>query len=201
MTRVQLELNLQIAKLQLKVQPSTPPEIREQHTSAIAAGMEDIGGAVHECMNMLEQALEVLMTLQEDPNIQWLEIEACKLQQQYDNIRGTTQIVVLTQQLTRMHQAKELKAQVDATRHKEAVLKARIQRWIDEAFTIMPDIEEKFVQIQGMRAQMQGSTLEIEVSEERMQQVQQAAAQCVADIKTVRDQLEGLCTKIVVLTE
>jgi len=28
-TKVQLELNLQIAKLWLKAQPSTPPEVRE----------------------------------------------------------------------------------------------------------------------------------------------------------------------------
>lgn len=67
------------------------------------------------------------MTLQEDPNIQWLEIEARKLQQQYDNIRGTAQTVVLTQQLERMQQAKALKEKVDTTRHKEAVLKERIQ--------------------------------------------------------------------------
>jgi hypothetical protein len=30
MAKVQLELNLQIAELQLKAQPSTPPEVREQ---------------------------------------------------------------------------------------------------------------------------------------------------------------------------
>lgn len=42
---------------------------------------------------------------------------------------------------------------------------------------------------------------EIEGSEERMQKVQQAAAQCVVEITTVRDQLEGLHAKIVVPTE
>lgn len=61
--RVQLELNLQITKLRLKAQPSTPPEIKEQHTSAIAARLEDMRGAVCECTNMLEQELEVLTTL------------------------------------------------------------------------------------------------------------------------------------------
>ena len=54
-----------------------------------------------------------------------------------------------------MQQAKALKYQMDAARHKEAVLKARIQPWIDEAFMIMANIEGKLAHIQGMHAQMQ----------------------------------------------
>ena len=54
MTKVQLELNLQIVELRLKAQPSTPPEIEEQHASTIAVGLEEIGGAMHDCTNMLE---------------------------------------------------------------------------------------------------------------------------------------------------
>ncbi len=62
-TRVQPELNLQIAELSLKAQPSTPPEIREQHTIAIIAGLEESRGAMCEYTKMLEQVLEVLTTL------------------------------------------------------------------------------------------------------------------------------------------
>jgi len=62
-TKVQLELNLQIAQLRLKVQPSTPLEVRKQCTSAIIARLEEIGGAVRECTNMLQESLEVLTTL------------------------------------------------------------------------------------------------------------------------------------------
>ena len=63
MTKVQLELNLQIAKLWLKAQPSTPLEVREQRASAITAGLDEIRGAVRDCTNMLEESLEVLTTL------------------------------------------------------------------------------------------------------------------------------------------
>lgn len=45
---------------------------------------------------MLDQAFGVLSSLQEDPNIQCLETEACELQQQYDNVRGTVQTDILT---------------------------------------------------------------------------------------------------------
>ena len=51
---------------------------------------------------MLEQGLEVLTTLQEDLNIQWMETKAHELQHQYDIIMGTVQIVVLTQRLARI---------------------------------------------------------------------------------------------------
>jgi len=63
-----------------------------------------------------------------------------------------------------MQQAKALKEQVDAARHKETVLKACMQPWIDEAFTTTIDIEGRLAQIQGMHAQMQRNMLPIEVS-------------------------------------
>lgn len=62
MTKVQLELNLYITELQLKAQPSTPSEIREQPSNSIATGLEEIGGAVCDCTDMLEHAFEVLTT-------------------------------------------------------------------------------------------------------------------------------------------
>ena len=62
-TRVQLELNLHIAELQMKAQPSTALEIREQCTNAIVVGMEEIGGEVRDYTNMLEEALKVFTTL------------------------------------------------------------------------------------------------------------------------------------------
>lgn len=48
-----------------------------------------------------------------------------------------------------MQKAKALKEQVDTARHKEAVLKARVQSWIDEAFTMTTDIEGKLTHMQG----------------------------------------------------
>lgn len=39
MDRVHLELNLQIAELQLKAQPSTPPEVRQHCTTSVTTTM------------------------------------------------------------------------------------------------------------------------------------------------------------------
>ena len=79
MTKVQLELNLQIIDLWLKVQPSTPSEVREQHASAITVGLEEISSVVRDCTRMLEESFEVLTNLQEDTNIQCLETEVHEL--------------------------------------------------------------------------------------------------------------------------
>lgn len=46
---------------------------------------------------MLEQALTILTHLQEDLNLQHLEIEACELQEEYNNVWSTVQMVALTQ--------------------------------------------------------------------------------------------------------
>lgn len=96
MTKVQLKLNLQIIELRLEAQPSTPLKVRGKCASAIIVRLEEIGGAVRDCTNILEESLEVLTTLYEDPNIQHLETEVRELQQQYHSVRGTVQTVFLT---------------------------------------------------------------------------------------------------------
>ena len=58
------------------------------------------------------------------------------------------------------------------------------------------EIEGKLGHMQDMHTLMQRSTYDIEVSQQRMQQIQQATSQCTADLATVPEQLEGLCAKI-----
>ena len=53
-----------------------------------------------------------------------------------------------------MQQAKVLKEQVDATRHKEVVLKARVPPQIDESFTITIEIDGKLANMHGIHTQM-----------------------------------------------
>jgi len=89
MARVQMKLNLHIVELQLKAQPSTPLEIREQRTTAVITTMAVIDSAVADCRQLFEQSFDLLTTLQEDSNVDFLEIEARELQERYDEIKGT----------------------------------------------------------------------------------------------------------------
>ena len=121
-----MDLNLQTVELQLRTQPSTPSEVREQRTTVVITAIAAVDSAVAYYMQLFEQSFKVLTTLQEDPKVECLKTEACELQQRYDKVKWTSQMVSLTQRLARMLEAKELKEQMDVARHKEAVLKVRL---------------------------------------------------------------------------
>jgi len=100
-----------------------------------------------------------------------------------------------------MKQAKVLKKKLDAAQHKEVVLKVRVQPWIDEAFIFTTSIEAKLTQMQGMQEQVQGSSSATTVSEQCIQEVQQAAMQCTPNLAAGQAELGGLRAKIYALTE
>lgn len=201
MTKVQMELNLQMVELQLKVQPSTPLEVKEQRAVEITTIIAVVNSAVTYYTKLFEQSFEVLTTLQEDPNIQCLETEACKLQQRDDEVKGTMQTISLTQKLMRMQQAKALKEQVDAAQHKEAFLKVCLEYWIDEAYTITTSIEENLTRLQETRERIQGSSLATSVTKQCIEEVQEVAAQCTAELAMIQSELGGLRAKISTLIE
>lgn len=54
-------------------------EVKEQRANTITTAITEVNNAVKDCTRLFEELFEVLTTLQEDPNILWLEIEACEL--------------------------------------------------------------------------------------------------------------------------
>lgn len=98
---------------------------------------------VQDCSGLLDQSLLTHTSLQEDPSLQQVETEAWELQQAYDKVQGTTEMVTITHCLAKMREAQVLKAQVYATWQKEEVLKECIQPWLDEAFAVSTNIEGK----------------------------------------------------------
>jgi len=61
---------------------------------------------------------------------------------------------------------------VDVARHKEAVLKAHLQPWIDEAYTITASIEAKLAKLKATQERIQGSSSTIMVTEQGTEEVQ-----------------------------
>ena len=106
------------------------------------------------------------------------------------------QTVSLTQKLMRMQQAKTLKEQVDVARHKEVVLKMRLQLWIYEVYIATASIKGKLAQLQETQEKVQGSSLATVVSEQRVKEVQQAATQCTTNLVLIQKELGGLRAKI-----
>lgn len=64
--------------------------MKEQQATVVTEEVAEIDSAVAKCTQLFEQSFEVLTSLQEDPNVQQLEIEAHDLQQHYDEVKSTT---------------------------------------------------------------------------------------------------------------
>ena len=95
-----------------------------------------------------------------------------------------------------MKEAKAFKEQVDATRHKEEILKVRLQPWIDEAYTITASIEAKLMQLQATYQRIHGSNSAAAVAEQSVEEVQQAAAQCTTEVAAIQTDMVGIHAKI-----
>lgn len=59
----------------MKAQPSTPLEVKEQRATTFIEAVAAVDSAVAEYKQLFEQSFEVLTSLQEDPNIEWLDTE------------------------------------------------------------------------------------------------------------------------------
>ena len=61
MTR--FELNMKIIELQLKLQHTTLPEVKEQHGATIKEGMATLDAIVTICAMMFKQTMEIVTNL------------------------------------------------------------------------------------------------------------------------------------------
>jgi len=75
LAKVQFVLNLKIINLELKAQPSTPPEVKEKHKATIKDVVATVDVIVKNFITLFEKSLKLLTSLQEYPNLQRLETE------------------------------------------------------------------------------------------------------------------------------
>lgn len=71
---------MKITELDLKSKASTLLEVMEHRKAAIKVGIATVDVTVVDCTTLFELAMEVVMTLQEDPNLQRLKIQIHELQ-------------------------------------------------------------------------------------------------------------------------
>lgn len=118
---------MKILELQLKLQLTAPPEVREQRNATIKEDMTTLENAVKGSDFLFNNAMDLWDTLQEDPNLQRLSTKFREAQQRYDEIRVTTHILALVQCFTHLQEGNLIQAQVQELQEKESVLKAQIQ--------------------------------------------------------------------------
>ena len=68
-------------------------------------------------------------------------------------------------------------------------------------YIITSCIEAKLMQLQAMQERIQGSSSSTVVTKQRIEEVQQLAAQCTAELATIQSELGGIHAKISVMTE
>ena len=80
----------------MRAQPSTPLEVKEQWVAAVTEAIKAVDIVVANYTQLFKKSLEVPTGLQEDPNIQRLEMKEHKVQQHYDEVKGTVRTITLT---------------------------------------------------------------------------------------------------------
>lgn len=94
-----------------------------------------------------------------------------------------------------MQEAKALKEQVDVGQHKEAILNARLQPWLNEAYLITAIIEGKLASIQKTQQKIQLDSARL-ATEQLVEEMKQATTQCTIEVTIVQVKLRGLHDKI-----
>lgn len=92
--------------------------------------MATVDATVVDCKTLFEQAMELAMTLEEDPNLQILSTNIPEFQKQYDEVRAMVHSIAIVQCFAKFQQGKHLLAQVEATQKKEVVFKAKLCPWL-----------------------------------------------------------------------
>lgn len=165
----------------MKSYPSTLPNVTEKHEIVVKDGVSTIDVVVVDCIALFKQTMEVVKILQEDPTLQVLNTEFRELQQQYDEVREMTRTIATAQRLTKLQEAKQLLTQVEAVQKKEAVLKARLGPWLDEAYIVFVNIKEKSANLQSMQQKIKQDSAGPAI-EQLVEQIKQAATQSMAEV-------------------
>lgn len=87
-----------------------------------------------------------------------LNIDVPELQRQYDKVKVMTCSIAPVQHLAKLQEGQQLRGQVEEAQRKEAMLKARLGPWLDEAYKVTTNIQEKLMGLQTTQQTMKLTT-------------------------------------------
>lgn len=198
--KFQFELQLQIPQLELKLQPMTPPKVREKRRATIKEGTETLEDAVKGCTEMFEQAMELWTSLQEDPNLQNIEEDIMENQRHFDEIRLTARKLAPVQRFAQLQEGKLIQNEIDELCSKKEIISSWTQPWIDEASELTLLVQSKLKGMQQTQRTM-GFVVEGPTTEKLVEEVQKAATQAKIDLHVLNLELHELQANIEAPTE
>lgn len=116
--------------------------------------MATLDATITDCATLFEQAIELVTNMQEDLNLQTLNTEVQELQLQYDEVWETACTLAPMQHLAKLQEGKWLLTQVEEVHKKEALLKSRLQSWLEEAYQVTTTIQDKLKRLQQKQHMM-----------------------------------------------
>lgn len=110
MDKGHFDLHIQIIELQLKLQLTTPLDIRDKCKASIRTHRENLDVAVKDFSELFKETLELWASLQEDPQVTKIKVSIQDKQLKYDEIKETWRTLVPVQQFSSLKEGTSLQA-------------------------------------------------------------------------------------------
>lgn len=139
---------------------------------------------VKDYTELFERAMELRMSLQEDPTLQKIGTDLREKPQQLDEIISIVRTLVLVQWFAKLQEGKQLQNDIDEMHWKQAILMARTQPWREVASQITLLMQSKLKSMQQTQRTM-GLIVEGPTTENLVEEVQQEATQGTTDLQVL----------------
>ena len=134
--RMKIEYQQQIAELQLRIPPETPPEVRQQRQQDIKASAAKISDNMASVAQLMEDSIEAWANLQDPPDVGKIQ-ETIKLRQdELDAVRIEIKTLPPMQNMAKVKRSKELQQEIESCRTKVTMLESALQPLVDEALEL-----------------------------------------------------------------
>lgn len=142
----------------MNLQPETPPKFKEKQDIELKQATDSIVVVVTQCEKILGEAMGVQISVQNDPVVQKSCNELHIKEKQFVEIRMVAPTLVITQCLTRLHEGRIIKTEIEDLCHKEELLEARIKPWAKEALQLSQNLDNTLNSIQQMQRSIKLAT-------------------------------------------
>ena len=134
--QMKIEYQQQIAELQLRIPPETPPEEREQRQQDIKASATKISDNMASVAKLLEDSIEAWENLQDHPDVGKIQETIKMRQDELDAVRIEIKTLPPMQKMARVKRSKELQQEIESCRTKVTMLESALQPLVDEALEL-----------------------------------------------------------------
>ena len=125
--KLKAEHETQIAELQLRIPPESPPKAKEQRRADIQASAEKISNIVGSVAKLLEDSVETWTTLQEHPRIGQLQETIRQWQTELNAVKEAIKTLPPMEKMLKVKRSNELQHEIELCRAKATEVENSMQ--------------------------------------------------------------------------